>query len=234
MFKYYNIYKKEVKRVLTEEPNHPKGLWKYFFNWKKLAHSSSVKAKLPWISFPVIEFLKNNLKSDSKVFEYGGGGSTLFFLNRAAEVVTVEHNKEWFEILSSNIGKSTKWKPLFIEPEASVDFNVNSFSNPDAYFSTEKEFENKNFKKYAASIDSYADSYFDVVLVDGRVRPSCMKHGIPKVKKGGYLILDNSDRPYYLEYFLKHDAHLFEEVIGYSGPTPFCTWFNRTSVWRKK
>ena len=234
MFKYYNIYKKEVQRVIEEEANHPKGLWKYFFNWKKLAESNSVKAKLPWISFPVIDFLEANLNSNSKVFEYGGGGSTLFFLERAKEVVTVEHNKEWFEILSSNISTNSKWKPLFIEPEPSTNFDDKRFSDPDAYFSTEKDFVNKNFKKYASAIDTYADGYFDVVLVDGRVRPSCMKHGIPKVKKGGYLILDNSDRPYYLEYFLKHDAYLFEEVINYSGPTPFCTWFNRTSVWRKK
>lgn len=236
MLKYYFIYKKEVKRVLSEEANHPlrNKLWKYFFYWKKLANSSSVDAKLPWISFPVIDFLKENLKPQSKVFEYGGGGSTLFFLDRAAEVVTVEHNKEWFGTLSTSIGNNSKWKPLFIEPETAADFNTNQFSDPDAYFSTDKEFVNKNFKNYASAIDSYTNNYFDVVLVDGRVRPSCLKHGIPKVKKGGYLILDNSDRPYYLEYFLKNNAHQFEEVINYSGPTPFCTWFNRTSVWRKK
>jgi hypothetical protein len=234
MFKYYKIYKKEVERVLSEEPEHPLGLWKYFFNWRQLANSNSVEAKLPWISFPVIDFLNANLNSNSKVFEYGGGGSTLFFLERAKEVVTVEHNKEWFEILSSSINANSKWKPLFIEPESATNFDDKHFADPDAYFSTEKDFVNKNFKKYASAIDTYSDGYFDVVLVDGRVRPSCMKHGIPKVKKGGYLILDNSDRPYYLEYFLKHDAHLFEEIINYSGPTPFCTWFNRTSVWRKK
>jgi hypothetical protein len=234
MFKYFNIYKKEVKRVVAEESHHPKGLWKYFFHWKNLAHSNSVKAKLPWISFPVIDFLIENLNPESKVFEYGGGGSTLFFLERAREVVTVEHNKEWFGILSLNIGKNGKWKPLFVEPEPASNFDDKHFADPDSYFSTEKDFANKNFKKYASAIDTYENGYFDVVLVDGRVRPSCMKHGVPKVKKGGYLILDNSDRPYYLEYFLKHDAHLFEEVINYSGPTPFCTWFNRTSVWRKK
>lgn len=223
-----------MNRVLGEEPKHPRGLWKYFFTWKKLANSNSVKAKLPWISFPVIDFLKENLNSRSKVFEYGGGGSTVFFLERAGEVVTVEHNKEWFGILSESVGKNNKWKPLFIEPEPCNDFKTDQFANPDAYFSSDKDYQNKSFKKYANCIDTFADGYFDVVLVDGRVRPSCIKHGVPKVKQGGYLILDNSDRPYYLEYFLKNHAQLFEEVINYSGPTPFCTWFNRTSVWRKK
>lgn len=236
MLKYFNIYKKEIKRVTSEEKyyTHHSRLWKYFFTWKRLAESNSVKAKLPWISFPVIDFLKENLTSDSKVFEFGGGGSTLFFLERVKEVVTVEHNKEWFDILSSNITDKKKWTPLFIEPTTNTSYDSSQFANPDAYFSSDKDYINMDFRRYASSIDAYTDGYFDVVLVDGRVRPSCMKHSISKVKKGGYLILDNSDRAYYLEYFLKNDAHLFEEIINYSGPTPFCSWFNRTSIWKKK
>lgn len=85
MLKYFNIYKKEIKRVTSEEKyyTHHSRLWKYFFTWKRLAESNSVKAKLPWISFPVIDFLKENLTSDSKVFEFGGGGSTLFFFGKS-------------------------------------------------------------------------------------------------------------------------------------------------------
>jgi hypothetical protein len=236
MLKYFNIYKKEVKRITTEESyyTHHNKIWKYFFKWKRLAESNSVKSKLPWISFPVIDFLEENLKPQSKVFEFGGGGSTLFFLDRVKEVVTVEHNKEWFDILSSNINDKSKWTPLFIEPVINLNFNSLQFANPDAYFSSDKDYVNMDFKSYACSIDNYEDGYFDFVLVDGRVRPSCMKHSISKIKKGGYLILDNSDRAYYLEYFLIHDSALFEEIINYSGPTPFCTWFNRTSIWKKK
>jgi len=234
MFKYFGIYKKEIQRVRREEPHHPGRLWKYYMQWRKLTHSSSVDSKLPWISFPVIEFLDKYVNPQSNVFEFGGGGSTLFFLERAGKVATVEHNKEWYDILVMSIGKNPKWEPIFIQPEATENFDEKRFADPDAYFSTEKQFANMSFKKYAESIDTYPDNYFDFVLVDGRVRPSCMKHSVSKVKKGGYLILDNSDRPYYLDYFIKNQAHLFEEVIAYSGPTPFCTWFNRTSVWRKK
>lgn len=225
-----------MKRVKREESfyySHSK-LWKYFFKWKKLADSNSIEAKLPWINFQVIDFLEKHINPSSKIFEYGGGGSTLFFLERAAEVITVEHNKEWFKILESNAGNDKKWIPIFSQPEVVDNFNIEEVAVPDKYFSTAKEFENKSFYKYASSIDKYNDNYFDVVLVDGRARPSCMKHAIPKIKKGGYLILDNSDRPYYTEYLsgiLKSD---FDEIINYSGPTPFCTWFNRTNVWKKK
>lgn len=236
MFKYYNIFKKELERVKREESyfHRHNSVWKYFFKWKKLANSNSVKEQLPWINFMVIDFLEKNVTSTSKVFEYGGGGSTLFFLNKGAMVTTCEHNKEWFKILAEKIGGNKKWEPFFVEPESSAEFNYEKTADPDKYFSTEKEFVGKSFKAYASSIDKYSDNYFDVVLVDGRARPSCMKHGITKLKSGGHLILDNSDRPYYTQYFAGVFKNDFEELINYSGPTPFCTWFNRTTVWRKK
>jgi hypothetical protein len=233
MLKEYKIYKKELQRVKSEEvyfKNHD-SLWSYFFKWKKLIHSNSVEARLPWISFPVISFLEDKVKPQSKVFEYGGGGSSLFFVDKGAQVYTVEHNKEWFGILSKKLEVYKNWKGVFVLPEEDEKY-VSDFSNPDLYFSSEKDFEGKNFKKYASAIDSYEG--FDFVLVDGRARPSCMKHGIAKLNKGGYLILDNSDRAYYTKFFTEQLKKDFVEIINYSGPTPFCSWFNRTSVWQKK
>jgi hypothetical protein len=236
MFEQYKIFKKELQRVRKEEPYYRShgSVWKYFFTWKRLIASNSVKERLPWINFVVIDFLKKNIGSSSKVFEYGGGGSTLFFLDKGAEVTTCEHNEEWFKILTGKVGENKKWTPLFVEPEAANDFDADKAADPDKYFSTDKDFPGKSFRAYAASIDRYPDAYFDLVLVDGRARPSCIKHGIPKVKKGGYLVLDNSDRSYYIEYLKKTLEENFETVISYSAPTPFCGWFNRTTVWRKK
>jgi hypothetical protein len=236
MFNNYKIFKKELERVRKDEPYyHSHGsVWKYFFRWKKLITSNSVKERLPWINFVVIDFLEKNIDSSSKVFEFGGGGSTLFFLDKGAEVATCEHNREWFNILTEKVGMNKQWSPLFVEPEPVNDFDISKAADPDKYFSTEKEFSGRSFRPYAASIDKYPDAHFDLVLVDGRARPSCIKHGIPKIKKGGYLVLDNSDRAYYTEYLKKTLDENFESVINYSAPTPFCDWFNRTTVWRKK
>ncbi|HWY33942.1 MAG TPA: hypothetical protein VNX68_04805 [Nitrosopumilaceae archaeon] len=235
MLKYYNIYVKELKRVRDEEPHTSHGgLWKYFFKWKKLSSGNSVDAKLPWISFPVIDFLERILKPDSKVFEYGGGGSTLFFTERSGEVITIEHNKEWFGILTNKVTRKDNWKGNFIESEPANNYTLEQATDPDKYFSTDKEFVNRSFYKYATFIDQYPDNYFDVVLIDGRARPSCIKHGLPKIKQGGYLIVDNADRPYYTEQFKNVLKEQYEEVINFSGPTPFCSWFNLTGVWRKK
>ena len=39
----------------------------------------------------------------------------------------------------------------------------------------------------------------EVIVVDGRARASCMFQSISKLRPGGMLILDNSDRSYYLD-----------------------------------
>ncbi|MBL0257980.1 MAG: hypothetical protein IPQ03_10865 [Bacteroidetes bacterium] len=79
-----------------------RSLWKYFFRWiiDQGSKRNSVSREMVWLTYPVIDFLKNYLRKDMRVFEYGGGGSTLFFAKRVAELVTVEHDKDWFQKLS--------------------------------------------------------------------------------------------------------------------------------------
>jgi hypothetical protein len=48
---------------------------------------------LPWITYPAIEFLKQLDLSDKRVFEYGCGGSTIFWSGVAREVDSVEDNE---------------------------------------------------------------------------------------------------------------------------------------------
>jgi predicted O-methyltransferase YrrM len=60
------------------------------------------------------------------------------------------------------------------------------------------DFKEFNFERYVKSIDTFENETFDMVVVDGRARPSCIKRAIPKIKSQGLLVLDNSDRKYYL------------------------------------
>lgn len=57
------------------------------------------------------------------------------------------------------------------------------------------------FSEYVTFIDRYADYFFDIVIIDGRVRHSCIAHALKNVKKKGALLLDNPDRAYYLASF---------------------------------
>ncbi len=210
---------------------------KYFDKWKASLQPerNSVSDQQPWITFPVIDFLKSTVHSNSRVFEYGGGGSTLFFVHRAKEVVTVEHDPEWFTRLHQILLKqsSSNWSGNLIIPEnKNVSASLDS-SNPHDYYTSDENFLGKIFKTYATFIDRYADEYFDIVLVDGRSRPSCIFHSLTKVKKGGYLIIDNSDRKYYFKHITGLLNKSFREMLNQKSPSPYADFFTQTGVWQK-
>jgi hypothetical protein len=51
---------------------------------------------VPWITYPAIEFLKQLDLSDKTVFEYGCGGSTVFWSRAAKRVDSVEHDNQFY------------------------------------------------------------------------------------------------------------------------------------------
>jgi len=230
-------YLKEIIKAKRDRKTLP-GLFeliKQYRRWNKLKNSRDVFLyALPWIPFWVIDFLDKEMNDEMRVLEYGGGGSTLFFSSRAKELVTIEHNKEWFEGLQREMEKISKikWYGCFIEPEDAISTENLSISNPDHYFSSDKNYTNKIFKKYASAIDQYPNEYFDVVLVDGRVRPSCLNHSLNKIKKNGLLILDNADRSYYLEQ-VNNKLGNYKLLLSYFGPTPYISWFTQANIWRR-
>lgn len=55
---------------------------------------------LPWYTYPAIEYLRQLDFSRARVFEWGSGGSSLYWGARCKELVSVERNREWFERVS--------------------------------------------------------------------------------------------------------------------------------------
>ena len=55
-----------------------------------------VDGRTPWISFSAIELLKKITRPDMRVFEYGSGGSTMFWISRVKELISVEHDLSWY------------------------------------------------------------------------------------------------------------------------------------------
>jgi predicted O-methyltransferase YrrM len=199
--------------------------------------SNSVTDELPWVSFQCIAFLNSYVKPHHRVFEFGGGGSTLYFLNRAAEVVTVEHNREWFSILEEKIPAKKKkgktWEGAFISAEKGDLVSSPDPANPGHYSSEDEASRGSNYKSYASFIDKFPDGYFDCVVVDGRSRPSCLAHALPKIRKGGIVVLDNSERPYYLAQMEQKLASSFSLVMNDFAPTIYSREFTKTGVWKK-
>ncbi|MEO8086130.1 MAG: hypothetical protein ABI763_04895 [Bacteroidota bacterium] len=211
-------------------------LSKDFLQWKKWAApgSSSVEARLPWMTFSAIRFMEKNLDRSMKVFEYGCGGSSVFLCERVGKVISVEHDKSWFHILGNKLKdlQLLNWEGLLIEPEWDGTA-TRSIAEPGEYGTDDVKLSCYRFKKYASAIDAYSDGQFDWVLVDGRSRPSCLKHSLPKVKTGGFLLLDNSDRGYYLEKLPANFNDHFRIVCEDAGPATFMTEFSKTTIWQK-
>jgi hypothetical protein len=212
--------------------------FKWYATWMQSfgAGRNSVADELPWLNLPAIQYLKDNITPAFKIYEYGGGGSTLFFCARAVEVVTVEDHQAWFATLTQTIqNKSyTNWKGRFISPET-VDGNQSrSHENPADFKSGAKGLEHLSFEKYAKSIHDFPADYFDLVLVDGRARPSCIQEAIPHLKSGGLLVVDNTERPYYLGPFRSILALEYEKVLEVQAPVYYTPDFTITSIYRKR
>lgn len=66
------------------------------------------------------------------------------------------------------------------------------------------------------------------MAIDGRARPSCLAHAWRKVKPGGHLLLDDSEREHY--------AAAARPLAGWPrrdlfGPGPYLRIFFRTTIW---
>jgi predicted O-methyltransferase YrrM len=153
---------------------------------------NSLKHEMPWITYGSIEWIEKYLSKDMRVFEWGSGGSTIFFARRVREVVSIEHDYNWYIKVKKHL------------KEKNLNQNVEEiFKKPQKrhkirrYKSINKKYKNYSFKEYCLSISKYPDEYFDLILVDGRARADCMKEALKKVKKGGCIVLDNSERKRY-------------------------------------
>jgi hypothetical protein len=164
---------------------------------------STVTLRLPWLPFRLIDLLEKRLKPDMRVFEFGGGGSTLWFLDRELEVITVEHDAVWSSRLRESISLP-RWTLL-----------VRSLDDDAA--------------AYVGAIDDYPDDYFDLVVVDGRERARCVAASLGKVRPGGMLVVDDVDRQRYARALEAVDWPR-EDVIGFAPAKPslsYSTLFTR-------
>ena len=187
---------------------------------------SPMADEAPWITFAARRFLDGIVGPRSAVFEFGTGGSTLYFARRAASLISVEHDPAWAETVRAAISAARldrSWRLLLVAPEAGSGGDP---ADPAAHHSSD----GRSFRAYASAIDACADESLDVVSVDGRARPSCVAHARTKIKPGGYLLLDDSERPHY--------RRAMELLRGWErrdcfGPAPYLRMFWQTTFFQR-
>lgn len=52
---------------------------------------------IPLFTYPCIEYIRQFDLRRKRVFEWGSGASTLFWMDRAESVVSIENNSAWFQ-----------------------------------------------------------------------------------------------------------------------------------------
>jgi predicted O-methyltransferase YrrM len=123
---------------------------------------------LPWLSWPAVDFLKLHLHPGMRVLEFGGGGSTEFFLSRGCDVVTVERSMEWVDKISKlvdRIGAAPRWRMAYV-PESAA---------PSDYFG------------------SLRMGPWNVILIDAAYRLECLEAARNYLTQDGIILFDNAD-----------------------------------------
>ncbi|MEO7318002.1 MAG: hypothetical protein ABIZ56_03325 [Chthoniobacteraceae bacterium] len=196
---------------------------------------SPIGDEQPWMTYAAAEFLSGWLKKDMSVFEWGSGGSTIFFARHAKQVTAIEHEEAWAvqvrAAIADRIIINAQVEHLPPEPDAAAA-GLDA-ADPSVFASGGEPFRGQSFQRYVTSIDSFPDASFDLVVVDGRARPSCLKRGMTKVKPAGMLLLDNAERRHYQRSRALLDPAQWE-LHDFTGPGPYCAQFWQTVGWRRK
>ena len=195
---------------------------------------SPMQAKEPWINLSCCEFLKRHLYQPGFVAEFGGGGSTHYFLRKGFQVVTVEHDEKWVQMLSREISNQcdqASWTCIAKKPvNRSGEARIEDAADPDLYCSADDL--TLDFQSYASALDLYPDEYFSCIVVDGRARPSCIKHAVPKLKKKGLLVIDNTEREYYLTSKTLDHLQGFSKVFDEYAPVKGLVSFTKSTIYQ--
>lgn len=122
---------------------------------------------MPWLTESAIMCLEKILRPDLCVLETGMGESTIYFRQKCEMVISIEHDEAWYNKITERL-----LKPSFF-----------------TLFRADRPYNN--------IIDALPNNSFAIILIDGRDRVKCIQSSIPKLKSGGWLIVDNSEREYY-------------------------------------
>lgn len=158
---------------------------------------------IPWFTYPAIEILYDRLNEKMSVFEFGSGNSTLFFAERVRQVISVEHNKDWYYKISKQAAANSK----IIYAKA---------DHPNEYLDVLK----------------MSNQKFNIIIIDGIFRNECLIESISYLSENGVIILDDSERLEYsmgVERIIKQNF----KRLDFWGISPGYLYRKATSVFYK-
>jgi predicted O-methyltransferase YrrM len=166
---------------------------------------------LPWLTPDANQILSTYLKPSDVGVEFGSGQSTIWFAQRIAKLISVEHDREWYE---SN----------------SRIFQEEKISNVEYYLRerTEGTDGEKKMPPYVGVVEEIADESQDFALIDGIYRDFCGIAVVDKIKPGGVIIIDN------VNHYLPNDSYSPNSRTFAQGPFSelWGEYMEKTKGWR--
>lgn len=167
-----------VMKLLGNLSTRPGDIPRYVRNLPFWGHKP-IDVNLPWWSFAAIDFMDSYCSGKESVFEYGTGGSTVFFAQRCKDVTSVEDDASWYSVVDSVIASRAL---------GNVELLMRPFD-----FHKPVGFEQSEY------VTSLGGKNFDIIVIDGQdwkatERPVCFKRAEQHVKPGGIIVVDDSWR----------------------------------------
>jgi hypothetical protein len=147
----------------------------------------------PWLTYGAIVAIEGLIKSSHNVLELGCGGSTLFWSKRCNSVKSYDTNAEWITKVKYALPRRSNVKLVWGE-----------------------------VKYLSRRLRKEPNEYYDWLLADTgplyKIRFHLMKKAIPKLKKGGYLVIDNYASGHMNRFdYTGWDVYTFDTIPPYSG-----------------
>ena len=149
-----------------------------------------MRLDVPWWTFAATDWVAGFLRSRpaAVTFEYGAGASTVWLARRCARVHSVEHDQRWAETVSRLVSPHANVTLAVVPPEPGPA--------PPCYRSQKEGWRHVSFERYVRAIDA-VPGQFDLIVVDGRCRASCLEAAVPRLAPGGVVVFDNTFRRRY-------------------------------------
>jgi hypothetical protein len=134
---------------------------------------------MPWWSFGAVDAVKDFIRPDMEVFEFGSGGSSIFLAPRSRRVTCVEDSEIWSDLVRK-------------EAEVQGLKNLDVLTRPYD-FGRAEQFGDSDYLR------AICGSLYDIIVVDGQeesvqVRPECFWTAEDYIKPGGVIVVDDSWR----------------------------------------
>ena len=166
--------------ALLSRPQDSIGYLRTLPSWKK----QPLDYALPWYSFASIDWIERHIKPAHRVFEYGGGGSTLFYAQRALTVTVAESHAGWASVIQKS-AQVEGYSNVNVILHELGDHNAASFKNHPFFHCIEQ-----GAPWDVISVDCFC--CFETGGLGGALRPYALSLAQSHLAPGGFIILDDS------------------------------------------